>query len=137
MDRQLISIKLEALRHCVERVAANTPASASALAADEDRQDIIALNLTRAVQICVDIAAHVISEASAAPPSTMAEAFDTLARMGHIDSRLAERMRKAVGFRNIAVHSYQSIDWAVVYAVCQNHLNDFRDFAAAVVKRIQ
>lgn len=136
MDRQLISAKLEALRHCVERVAERTPVSAAQLAADEDRQDIIALNLTRAIQLCVDIAAHMLSEAKTTPPATMAEAFSVLASLGYIDPVLAERMKKAVGFRNVAVHSYQAIDWEIVYRICTERLGDFRDYAAAVAKQL-
>lgn len=54
MDRHLIEEKLEALRQCVARVEAKRPATSRVLAADPDLQDILALNLTRAVQICVD-----------------------------------------------------------------------------------
>jgi uncharacterized protein YutE (UPF0331/DUF86 family) len=137
VDRQVIGAKLEALRHCVQRVAEKAPATAAELANDEDSQDIIALNLTRAVQVCVDIAAHAISEANFSPPGTMAEAFDTLCQMKLIDASLAERMKKAVGFGNVAVHSYQDIDWAVVDAICKNHLDDFRAFASAIADRLQ
>jgi uncharacterized protein YutE (UPF0331/DUF86 family) len=45
---------------------------------DWDLQDIIALNMTRAVQLCVDIAAHVVAERDQAPPGTMGEAFEHL-----------------------------------------------------------
>jgi len=49
MDRDLIEAKLESLRRCVERIASKTSASADQLAGDPDSQDIIALNLQRAV----------------------------------------------------------------------------------------
>ncbi len=32
-----------------------------------------------------------------------------------ISQKVGERMRAAVGFRNIAVHDYESIDWQIVY----------------------
>jgi len=40
----------------------------------------------------------------------MAELFDALNRLQVISPSLADRMKKAVGFRNLAVHSYQAID---------------------------
>lgn len=58
MDWHLIEQKLESLRRCVRRVAEKCPNHADALAKDFDAQDILALNLTRAVQLCVDIGAH-------------------------------------------------------------------------------
>jgi uncharacterized protein YutE (UPF0331/DUF86 family) len=48
---------------------------------------------------------------------------------------LANRLRKAVGFRNIAVHSYQSINWDIVHAIATDHLEDFEEFARAVIAR--
>lgn len=46
---------------------------------------------------------------------------------------LTRRLRSAVGFRNIAVHSYQAIDWAIVDRILRSHLVDFEEFARAVV----
>lgn len=42
-------------------------------------------------------------------------------------------MKKAVGFRNLAVHNYDAINWAIVYALATQHLDDFKAFARAVV----
>lgn len=136
MDARLIEEKLEALRRCVQRIESRTPKSAEALAADADLQDIIALNLTRAVQLCVDVAAHVIADADTPAPVTMAGAFEALGAMKVIDLELVARMRKAVGFRNVAVHSYQAIDWQIVYAICRDNLDDFKRFARALETRL-
>jgi len=104
----------------------------SQLASDSDLQDIVALNLTRAVQICVDIAAVGISDSPLPVPETMGGVFDALTELAVIDETLAGQMKAAVGFRNIAVHSYQNIDWAIVHRLCHERLDDFRRFAAEV-----
>jgi len=79
MDRLLIEEKLESLRRCLSRIEEKCPASASELESDVDLQDIIALNLTRAVQLSVDIAAHWIASCEEiAAPSTMGGMFDAL-----------------------------------------------------------
>lgn len=137
MDRDLVETKLESLRRCVERIAGKTPSSVDQLIRDPDIQDIIALNLQRAVQLSVDLAAHLIAETDAPPPATMAENFEGLKTLGIIAPTLAERMAKAVGFRNIAVHSYQTINWTIVYQICRHHLDDFRQFAQAVTARLR
>jgi uncharacterized protein YutE (UPF0331/DUF86 family) len=137
MDRELVEAKLESLRRCIERITTKAPASAESLARDPDLQDIIALNLQRAVQLCVDLAAHVIADTQARVPSTMAENFDILKELKIISPTLADRMTKAVGSRNIAVHSYQDIDWAIVFQICRNNLNDFQQFAQAVTARLE
>ena len=66
----------------------------------------------------------------------MGEAFDALVASGVITSDLGRRLRGAVGFRNIAVHSYQAIDWNIVYAIARDGIEDFRQFAAAVARRL-
>lgn len=136
MDRDIVQAKLESLRRCVERIADKTPSSADRLAHDPDLQDIIALNLQRAVQLCVDLAAHVIADTSSKAPSTMADNFAILQEANVITPALAERMMKTVGFRNIAVHSYQTIDWNIVYQICTRHLDDFRQFAKAIAQQL-
>jgi uncharacterized protein YutE (UPF0331/DUF86 family) len=82
MDSILIGQKLESLRRCVERVRLRCPADLRELVDDADIQDIVVLNLTRSVQICVDIASHLISASSESAPATMGESFEMLANMG-------------------------------------------------------
>ena len=91
MDRAVIEQKVESLQHCVRRIHDKCPPSAEDLARDIDAQDIIALNLTRAVQLCVDIAAHWITASRLAAPQTMGEAFTCLAEAGVLDRGLAQR----------------------------------------------
>ena len=132
MDQAVIDQKLESLRRCVARLEARCPESAAALAADLDAQDIVALNLTRAIQLCVDLAAHWLAgQPDIEAPHTMGQVFVLLAGAGKLDSALAGRLRKAVGFRNIAVHNYQAVNWEIVFRLCTEQLADFRDFAAA------
>ena len=41
-------------------------------------------------------------------------------------------MSRAVGFRNIAVHEYEEIDWDIVYAIATEGIADFQQFAEAI-----
>ncbi len=133
MDRLLIEEKLESLRRCLSRIEEKCPSSVTELERDVDLQDIITLNLTRAVQLSVDIAAHWVASLDDLPaPGTMGGMFDALAQKGLIDKETGERMRASVGFRNIAVHNYESIDWQIVFAICTTHTADFSDFARVV-----
>ncbi len=134
MDREVIEQKLESLRRCVQRIQEKCPPTAERLAADIDLQDILSLNLSRAIQLCVDIGAHIIAGKGIPPPSTMGKTFDALAETAVIEKDLAQRMRHAVGFRNIAVHNYEAINWAIVHAIATRHLVDFREFAESVVR---
>lgn len=136
MDREVIEQKLESLRRCLRRIADKCPPDAETLKRDPDLQDIIALNLTRAVQLCVDIGAHLIAGMEVPPPDTMGLTFDVLAQVGVIHENLATQLKKAVGFRNIAVHNYKDIDWVIVHTIARHHLGDFTEFAKVIASRL-
>ena len=133
MDWSVIEHRLESLRRCIARVESRRPSAVEVLQADADLQDILSVNLERAVQLCVDIANHLIAASEARPPSSMGEAFEILSDEGVLPPELAQRMKKAVGFRNIAVHAYQRIDWAIVFDISHHRLHDFEEFARRVV----
>ena len=134
MDREIVEQKLESLRRCLQRIKEKCPPSADILARDLDAQDILSLNLSRAVQLCVDIGAHIIAGKNVPPPATMGQTFDALAELGIIGEELASRMKNAVGFRNITVHNYEAINWQIVHAIATRHVGDFADFARAVLR---
>lgn len=137
MDREVVEQKLESLRRCLQRIESKCPVDAATLSADLDLQDIVSLNLSRAVQVMVDIGAHLLASMEISPPDTMGQTFDLLAQQGVLNVALANRLRKAVGFRNIAVHSYESINWSIVHSIVKYHLADFAEFAKAVAIRLE
>ena len=61
MDKVIVERKLDSLRRCLARLHAKAPSDVTQLRADIDLQDVLVLNLSRAVQLCVDMAAHVIA----------------------------------------------------------------------------
>ena len=136
MDREVVDQKLESLRRCLLRIESKCPADASLLATDFDLQDIVSLNLSRAVQLCVDIGAHLISGMDVPPPDTMGQTFDRLEQAGMLTTTLALNLKKAVGFRNIAVHNYDDINWHIVHSIVKNHLADFSVYAKVVVMKL-
>jgi len=136
MDREVVEQKLESLRRCLQRIETKCPADAETLVADVDLQDIVSLNLSRAVQLCVDIGAHLIAGMDVPPPETMGQTFDLLAQSGVLNTTLASSLKKAVGFRNIAVHGYETINWHIVHSIVKNHLTDFSAFAKVVSMKL-
>lgn len=132
MDKTLMAQKLESLRRCLQRVHDKCPAQPEVLAGDPDLQDIVVLNLTRAVQLSVDIASHILSQSNEQAPATMGETFTALEHLGIIDQQIASALKKAVGFRNIAVHNYEVVNWQIVCSLCKDQLTVFKKFAERV-----
>jgi uncharacterized protein YutE (UPF0331/DUF86 family) len=124
------------LRRAVKRVKAKCPEDIQTLIEDYDAQDILSLNLSRAVQLSVDIGSHLIAETDLPAPDTMGQTFEILCTAGVISTELAERLKKAVGFRNLTVHNYEAINWAIVYSLSQDRLVDFEEYARAIMNAL-
>lgn len=134
MDKEVLEAKLAALIRCVHRVKTQGISTIEDLENDIDKQDIIILNLQRAVQICVDIGNHILLDYDTETPTTMAETFKKLAQNKLISQNTAENLSHAVGFRNIAVHQYEDLDCKIIYAIITSHLDDFKAFAEEIGK---
>ncbi len=134
MDKEVLEAKLAALIRCVHRVKSQGISNLEDLENDIDKQDIIILNLQRAVQICVDIGNHILLDYDSETPSTMAETFRKLSQNKLISQNTAENLSHAVGFRNIAVHQYENLDCKIIYAIITEHLVDFKSFAEEIGK---
>ena len=111
MNSIVIASKSESLRRCLDRITSKKPKSLDQLLEDIDMQDILALNLERSVQLCVDIANHILSSLDDAPAMSMAESFERLSEKAIIPNELVQNLKKAFGFRNLSVHACDKIDW--------------------------
>jgi uncharacterized protein YutE (UPF0331/DUF86 family) len=132
MNFIVIKTKLESLRKCLDRIETKKPETLDDLLQDIDVQDIIALNLERSVQLCVDIANHVLSLLDDAPAMSMAESFERLSEKKIIPVELGQNLKKAVGFRNLSVHAYDKIDWQLVWNILEEDLMDLVRFLECV-----
>ncbi|MCB0343274.1 MAG: DUF86 domain-containing protein [Pseudobdellovibrionaceae bacterium] len=132
MKNNVINEKIESLRKCLVRLEDKKPDDIAILRTDIDRQDIISVNLERAIQICVDIASYIISSQNLPAPTTMSESIAALEKVALISTKTSLSLQKAVGFRNISVHAYKKIDWDIVFSILHNHLNDFKAFVREI-----
>lgn len=65
-------------------------------------------------------------------PQTMAEMFERFADAQKISLQTAQRMKKAVGLRNILVHEYRKVDWNILWSVIANYMVDFQSFVSEI-----
>jgi uncharacterized protein YutE (UPF0331/DUF86 family) len=132
VDRDVVTAKVATIDRCLQRIS-ETRGERSAVLLPVEVEDIVVLNLQRAVQAAIDLATHVVSAEGYALPDSVAAFFSVLEGHGILEPPLAERLRRMVGFRN--VHDYQALDSRIVEAIVSRHLTDLRLFAARVVDR--
>lgn len=135
VDKGVFLAKVTMTEKCLKRVKEKCPTSFDAFKADEDCQDVILFNLMQAIQGCVDLAAHIVSDEGYGMAGSMQEFFELLSQQQLISAELAGKMGKAVGFRNLIAHEYARIDLDRVYFVATEGIRDLEQFLAAMIKR--
>jgi uncharacterized protein YutE (UPF0331/DUF86 family) len=86
--------------------------------------------LQLAIQSCIDVGAHLVSELGLDAPDDYRGVFASLRAAG-LDEGLAERLAAAAGMRNILVHGYLDVDDEIVWDALAR-LDDLRSFATTV-----
>ncbi|MGH7339218.1 MAG: type VII toxin-antitoxin system HepT family RNase toxin [Candidatus Rokuibacteriota bacterium] len=130
VDRDLVLRKLADLDLYLGQVS-----EYRAIAADEYRRDwktqrIVERTLQMAIEVCVDVANHVIADQGLRVPATYADAFDVLAEAGLLPGPERDTMVRIVGFRNVVVHEYARVDPEIVVGILREHLDDLARFGA-------
>jgi len=100
--------------------------------ADIRSQRFVERTLQIAVEACMDVAHHVISDEKWREPATYADAFAVLAEHGVLGQEDVSRYRLMAQFRNKVVHYYEKVDPEQVFAIFKGRLADFTDFAATI-----
>lgn len=136
VDKDVVFEKIKQIQNCLRRIQEKTGGKQSSLS-NIDTQDIFVLNLQRAVQASIDLAAHVIADEGLGLPSELRENFVLLERAGILTAALSNRLQKMVGFRNIAVHDYKSIDVDILKSVLGKDLMDLEAFYSAILKHFK
>ncbi|MFZ3137878.1 MAG: DUF86 domain-containing protein [Thermodesulfovibrionales bacterium] len=89
-------------------------------------------NFQIAIECVLDIGNHIIAEKGFESPDENEDIIRILGIEGIVPSDFAGNLKGLAGFRNILVHEYTSIDYALLYDYLLNRLDDFRQFARYV-----
>ena len=136
VDRDLILAKASSVKRHLKRVIEKRNVDLQTFLKDIDCQESILFNLQMAIQNCIDIAAHIISEEGFGVPGSTNEMFYLLEENGYLDTDLTEKMVKAVGFRNLIVHEYGKVELKQVFAVAQNNIEDLNEYLRSIFKKL-
>jgi len=130
VDRAVLAERVSAVERHLARVAERLPAARELLQPSTDASDAVVLHLWLAVQIVIDLAVSLCVRLKLGAPNGYGDAFVRLARAGHLEAELAERLTKAAGFRNVVAHAYESLDMGRVYDAARAGPGDLLAFLA-------
>jgi uncharacterized protein YutE (UPF0331/DUF86 family) len=136
VDCEIIIAKASSVKRHLERVKKKANVDLQTFLGDLDCQEIVLFNLQMAVQNCIDIAAHIISEEGFGVPGSNNEMFYLLEENRCLSTEITEKMVKAVGFRNLIVHEYTKIEIKQVYETARNDINDINNYLKEVFRKL-
>lgn len=127
--------KAASIERCVARAREEYFGDPEGFADDFTRQDAAILNIQRACEAALDVGHHLVRRERLGVPQGARDVFTLLSRGGWIDESLAESLRRMVGFRNIAVHEYQTLQLPIVVSILTERLDDFLAFSHRILRK--
>ncbi|HNV30844.1 MAG TPA: DUF86 domain-containing protein [Cyclobacteriaceae bacterium] len=126
--------KVAAIERCIRRIREEYLDNKDTWRTNFTVQDSILLNLQRACETSIDIANFIVKKRKLGIPQNSRDAFDFLLQAKIIDDSLQVKMKHMIGFRNVAIHEYQTLDLNIVESIIDSNLGDFEEFAKVVLR---
>lgn len=87
------------------------------------------------IEVCLDVANHIISSERYRPPKDYADSFKVIEEEGIITAELGTKLRQMAKFRNRLVHLYGDVDDSYVYQFIQQDIKDLEKLKSAIIKK--
>lgn len=129
MTDDIILNKSAIIERCLKRIQEEYSKDKNALRHNYNQQDAIILNLQRACEAVIDMGMHVVRLRKLGPPQSTRDIFSLLEQNNIISLDLKQSLQSMIGFRNIAVHEYQTLNLEIVMQIIEKHLKDLSKFS--------
>ncbi|HDO35945.1 MAG TPA: DUF86 domain-containing protein [Nitrospirae bacterium] len=136
VDPLLIGRKIAELERYLGQIGEYTDISVKKYEEDWKTQRIVERTLHLMIELCIDIANHIISDKNLRMPTSYADTFRVLMEEGFIRRTLFNRLEKMAKFRNIIVHQYEQVEPEIVVSILKKNLKDFEEYKKAILKVI-
>ncbi len=103
--------------------------SRDAFLRDPEKTGAAKYYLQVAIEVCIDLANHIIAAERYRAPQDYRDAFTVLNENGVLPDDFTLTLRQMTGLRNILVHLYWEVDDSQIYDDLQQHLGDFDRYA--------
>jgi uncharacterized protein YutE (UPF0331/DUF86 family) len=129
---EVIAQKITSLQRSVARAREALTSAGTEFRTNYNLQDAAILNVIRACDTSIDLANMLIRKRRFGVPSESKDSFVILVRENAIPHNLGDRLKRMIGFRNLAVHQYRELDLDIVESVIRRNLDDLLEFAQTI-----
>ena len=137
VDKILIMRKLAELETYIKQIQEYSTITVKEYSKDWKIQRIIERTLQMMIELCVDIANHIISDKKYRIPTSYSDTFKVLEEEGIVSKKQYKTMKNMAQFRNIIVHHYGKIDETILVNILRRNLKDFFEYRDSVLKIIK
>ena len=134
MADDVILNKVATIEQCLCRITDEYGGDRRNLFDHQTKQEAIVLNLQRACEASIALAIRVDRRKGLRLPQESRDAFALLQKRGLLSPELAGRLQRMVGFCNVVVYDYISLNVEILHSIITSHLDDFRRFFSTIVK---
>jgi len=135
MHDDVLLNKAAAIERCVARAREEYNIDPRSFTTNFSRQDAAILNIQRACEAALDIGQHLIRREQLGVPQSARDVFELLAKSEWIERSLAEALKRMIGFRNIAIHEYQSLQHEITVKIITDHLDEFLQYTTEILTK--
>jgi len=136
VDKALILRKLTELDEHLKQIKEFSNISVEDYSMEWKTQRIVERTLQIMIEICADIANHIIADKGYRVPKSYADTFRVLYEKGIIEEKIFKMMENMAKFRNVVVHRYDKVDEYIVINILKRHLNDFLVYRNVIVNTL-
>jgi uncharacterized protein YutE (UPF0331/DUF86 family) len=137
VDKSLVLKKLASLEQYRNQLREYSTLTVAEYRADWKIQRIVERTLQMMIELCTDVAGHLIADRELRTPENYADTFRVLGENAILTQDQTAIMEKMAKFRNIVVHQYETVDAEIVILVLQKHLDDFDLFKNLIVTSLK
>lgn len=137
VDAEAVRRRLAKLDALVRRLRPYGAMDAPVFEADELAQAACERLLQVAIQLVLDIGAHILSDRGVLDWEEYREIPRRLAEAEILPRELGEQLARAAGLRNVLVHMYLDVDPALVQGAIRDQLDTFGEFAGHVLRELE
>lgn len=135
--RERVVHHLDNLRRFLQDLARYQGVSREEFLGDRDKQNMVLFVLLEAIQHCIDLGNHIISEMGWGRAQTYRDVFRVLWENQLIGDSLRDQLGDLAGFRNVIMHMYGKLDLDKVYERLQSDPGGIREFAKIVERLLR
>ena len=137
VDEEIVVDKLRYINEYTNDLKEMRGLSKQEYVADIVTQRAVERTFMTLIQACIDLAQHIRAAEDLSPSGTAKREVEALGDAAILSSETTEKIKEAVGFRNILTHRYGDVNHDIVYDVLHNDLQWFERFQQDIAQWFQ